>query len=51
MKYLHKYLHVCLEKGSHPQNGMPCRGATKYARSDQVPLTMLPCLGQSPDSE
>lgn len=51
MKYLHKYLHVCLEKGLHPLDGMPCHEATKYAHSDQVPLTMLPCLGQSPNSE
>ena len=51
MKYLHKYLHVYLEKGLHPQDGMPCHEATKYAHNDQVPLTMLPCPGKTPHSE
>lgn len=51
MKYLHKYLHVYLEKGLHPRDGMPCHEATKYAHNDQVPLTMLPCPGKTPHSE
>ena len=47
MKYLHKYL----EKGLNPWDGMPCHEATKYAHNDQLPLTMLPCLGKTPHSE
>lgn len=44
-------LHVCLGKGLHPLDGMPCHAATIYANNDQEPLTMLPCPNKIPNFE